>query len=299
MSSIKPVFPRHEQWQVAHFATQPFQDLLSAFHSSLVDTASWPRVSDYAKYLTLHELTENPFRFLAQRADGSLLSNDSTNSKCAEVAPRYYEQIIFEDKCIPTRACNWHDFYNACIWRLFPQTKRQLNTLHMQDIADYGVSPRTSRRDRITHFDECGVVLAYSDGEIPELLAQHQWQDAFHTHRQQWGKTVRAYVFGHANYEMLMRPHIGLTGKWLGIKVADAFWQSSLSQQYGYLDGAVSEYAATEQSFRVKPHFKPLPLLGVPGWWAANQQVDFYHNRHYFRPKRSNSPSDIKASSTR
>lgn len=289
MSSTKSVFPRHEQWQVAHFYTQPFQDLLSVLHPSIVETASWPSVSDYAKYLTLHQWTDNPLQFLAQGADGSLLAEGGAERKGAEKTPRYYEQIIFEDKGIPTRACNWHDFYNACIWRLFPHTKRQLNILHMQDIADHGVSPRTPRRDRITHFDECGVVLAYSDGEIPELLAQHQWQDAFHTRRQQWGNTVRAYVFGHANYEMLMRPHIGLTGKWLGVKVTDGFWQDALSQQYRYLDSAVAEYAEAESSFRVKQDFKPLPLLGIPAWWAANQQADFYHNRHYFRPKRGHS----------
>lgn len=282
MSSIKPVFPRHEQWQVSHFHRQPFQDLLSVFDPDLLNTHSWPSVTDYPKYLTLQELQHADFRFLAQQADGGLIGEGSTLEGGAN---RYYEQIIFEDKCIPTRTHNWHDFYNACIWRLFPQTKQQLNKLHMQDIAAHGVSPRTPRRDRITHFDECGVVLAWSCEHIPELLTQHQWQEAFHLCRHEWGKSVRAFVFGHANYEMLMRPHIGLTGKWLGVNVSNAFWQRDLKQQYQWLDSAVLEYATTEHSFTLKQHLKPLPLLGVPGWWADNQEASFYRNTDYFRPK--------------
>ena len=31
----------------------------------------------------------------------------------------------------------------------------------------------------------------------------------------------------------------------------------------------------------------PLPVLGVPGWWAANEAASFYDNRDYFRPGRS------------
>jgi hypothetical protein len=30
----------------------------------------------------------------------------------------------------------------------------------------------------------------------------------------------------------------------------------------------------------------PLPILGVPGWWPANDTVSFYRDEHYFRPKR-------------
>jgi len=286
MSSIKSVFPRHDQWQVTHFHTQPFQDLLSVFHHELVCVEHWPKVADYSRYLTLESLQNNDVGFLAQSADGKVI-DDNSPMTVPEPEARYYEQIIFEDKTIPTRSHNWHDFYNACIWRLFPQTKRQLNVLHMHDIAQYGVSPRTPRRDRITHFDECGVVLAYSSGVVPELLMQHQWLEAFYEQRAAWGNTVRAFVFGHANYEMLMRPHIGLTGKWLGVEVSEAFWQASLSEQYQLLDAQVANYASSEQSFMVKQHLNPLPLLGIPGWWAENQHEQFYHNRDYFRPKRT------------
>ena len=32
--------------------------------------------------------------------------------------------------------------------------------------------------------------------------------------------------------------------------------------------------------------FSPLPVLGVPGWWAANEVAAFYDDTAVFRPKR-------------
>jgi hypothetical protein len=30
----------------------------------------------------------------------------------------------------------------------------------------------------------------------------------------------------------------------------------------------------------------PLPVLGVPGWWSANDAADFYDDAEVFRPLR-------------
>ncbi|MFS2054393.1 DUF3025 domain-containing protein, partial [Variovorax sp. CT11-76] len=32
--------------------------------------------------------------------------------------------------------------------------------------------------------------------------------------------------------------------------------------------------------------FVPLPVLGVPGWWAGNEAPDFYADAQVFRPAR-------------
>ena len=32
--------------------------------------------------------------------------------------------------------------------------------------------------------------------------------------------------------------------------------------------------------------FAHLPVLGVPGWWSANQQPGFYEDAFVFRPPR-------------
>lgn len=256
-------FPRLEEWGTQHFQQPPFSDIDGV--ASMRHLNGWPEVDQLVKLLNLPSKT---MRFIEQVDDS-----------------RYYEQIIFEDKCVPTRACNWHDFYNACIWRLFPNTKRALNQIHMDEISQFGLTPRTPRRDRVTHFDECGMILAYSNSMVAEALSAHQWKEAFITHRMAWGKSVGAYVFGHANYEMMMHPHVGLTGKWLGVEVEDSFWDLPLIEQYQCLDAGVLDYAQGPDSFTRKQDLKPLPLLGIPGWWAENELPEFYDNTQYFRPK--------------
>ena len=32
--------------------------------------------------------------------------------------------------------------------------------------------------------------------------------------------------------------------------------------------------------------FVPLPMLGVPGWWSANEDAAFYADAEVFRPLR-------------
>ena len=33
--------------------------------------------------------------------------------------------------------------------------------------------------------------------------------------------------------------------------------------------------------------YTPLPVLGIPGWWAANQNFSYYEDSLVFRPRRS------------
>ncbi len=205
----------------------------------------------------------------------------------------YYEQIVFQEHKVPTRCDNWHDFFNALIWMLFPQSKQALNRLHIDDISQHGLSPRTRRRNHITHFDECGVILAYEDEQDIQALAEHQWQDSFIAQRPRWGQQIDAFCFGHANLEMLLNPFTGLTGKWLGVKVEATFWQMSLAQQYAYLDKAFVTQHVQAGSFNLPKPLKPLPLLGIPGWWPQNQDPDFYTNTDYFRPKPQASQSTV------
>jgi hypothetical protein len=124
-----------------------------------------------------------------------------------------------------------------------------------------------------------------------ELLRQHQWQQAFVSHRHHWqGQSaepaIAAMMFGHANYEMATRPFIGLTGKMLAMAVPDDFFSQSLRQRIDFIDTALSKQIANQGIFSDPLQLTPLPLLGVPGWFFANEQPDFYQNSAYFRPKR-------------
>jgi hypothetical protein len=251
--------------QQCHLA--PFNDLDSIFHLSKF--SQWPNA------LGLNQLA------------GTDLSLDIPTFKCQSEIPEsagYYEEIIFKEDIIPTRPNCWHDLFNGLIWQLFPATKRLLNHQHVEDIGQYGVSPRTKKRNILTHFDECGVVLAYSNPELIELLMLHQWHEVLFAKRALWNQQISAHVFGHANLEMLLNPFVGLTGKWLAVDVPQEFFEMPIKQQLTYLDQRLSKDVITDNLYRQKKPLKPIPLLGIPNWCADNQSAEFYTNQSYFRP---------------
>lgn len=199
-----------------------------------------------------------------------------------------YEEVIYETGKIPTRVKSWHDVFGALTWSLFPKTKAVVNQLHVDDIQKFGKQERTKQRNALTLFDECGVVLVTLNQSITSSLQEHQWQDAFVAKRELWHQAsddgVGVFQFGHANYEMLTKPFIGLTGKWLHLEMSASLLSLPLNVQYRLLD---ERLAAEIESGKLNDnrHLSPLPLLGVPGWNEQNESTDFYLNQEYFRPK--------------
>lgn len=253
-----------------------FAELTSLF--PLASCTDFPPVLELNKWQQLSS-AELPVRFV----DNELLAADG----------RYYEAFIYHTQQVPTRYPNWHDLFGALIWCLFPQTKKLLNRLHIQQITQFGSASRSTLRNKLTLLDECGVLILYraEQAELVGALRQHQWQHAFVSHRQSWlgqgeHPGIAAMMFGHANYEMATRPFIGLTGKMLALQVPADFFNQSLRQRIDFIDTELSEQIAN-QGILIDPlQLTPLPLLGVPGWFEANKQPDFYQNTAYFRAKR-------------
>ena len=216
-----------------------------------------------------------------------------------ETESRYYEAIIAQDNQVPTREQSYHDLFNALVWLQFPRTKRLLNRLHMADINAFGAHPRTARRNRLTHFDECGVVLAVPADKLERanillaLLDNHQWREALFDARAAWGDVIHPILFGHANLEMMLSPFIGLTGKWLAVVVPEGFKSSDPMTQCHTVDTALEKRISALGDFEQGAVLKPLPLLGVPGW-ANEQSESFYANKAYFRPRRASMPSTVQ-----
>ena len=267
LSSKTPCNPEN-LWQPERLAPVYFDDLRELF--KLSEHGNWP---------TPNWLTDE----LRSYHNNMTISFEANEAFADDT--RYYEQIIYDDKRVPTRTENWHDLFNGLSWTLFPETKLLLNRQHMEDINQFGLNPRTKRRNRITHFDECGVVLAVANPSIASALAEHQWTEAFYNKREEWGTHIRAFVFGHANYEMLLSPFLGLTAKWVSIDVTPSFFDLPLGEQYKKLDGKLAE-KVDSGLFSDKNGLKPLPLLGIPGWHKENCHPEFYDNTDYFRPKR-------------
>jgi len=210
-----------------------------------------------------------------------------------ETDARYYEEIIFQDKKIPTRA-NWHDFFNGLIWLQFPRTKHYFTKVHNSEIHSHGLKRRTPVRDRITHFDECGLLLLSNHSDLENEIAAHNWQHVFVEKKAAWHRTIVPVIIGHALWEMLLNPFIGLTAKVKVLYLPNAsdaelahiqasLYSTSISAK---IDDLLYQHLNENQDlYRHKP-WLPLPLLGIPRWSHLKQDTAFYANDQYFMPKR-------------
>jgi hypothetical protein len=177
-----------------------------------------------------------------------------------------YESYIARTGRIPTRD-NLHDLFNGVMWLTWPLTKQRLNCLHAQTIAERGsVGPRGALRDVLTVFDE-NAALLQAPTALVDALRTRDWKSLFIEQRALW-QSARLVVFGHALLEKLMQPRKAITAHvWTVTALTDEVLAASL----------------TVERLTSRP-FLPLPVLGIPGWWAANQAADFYDDVEVFRP---------------
>lgn len=178
-----------------------------------------------------------------------------------------YESFIARTACVPTRD-HLHDFFNALVWLIRPRWKRWLNELHAEQISRYGVGhTRGAVRDSLTLFDENGALLRAPPALI-EALRARDWQTLFVDERRLWAE-ARFTLFGHALLEKLTRPRKPITAH---------VWVLDGAQ----VDDETAHSLPTLERLSLKP-FVPLPVLGVPGWWPANEDAGFYTDPAVFR----------------
>ena len=182
-----------------------------------------------------------------------------------------YESYIFGNNCCPTRE-GLHDFFNGLAWLQFPLTKRRLNHLHVAQIARTGIQPvRGPARDGLTLFDENAAFLNAPD-RLWDALAAKDWRALFVDLRPLWRQT-QLVLFGHALLEKLVSPRKAITAHVYRTHVAT----NSIADMDAWVAGEVSA-----EKLATKP-FAHLPVLGVPGWWADNEDFAFYDDISVFR----------------
>lgn len=220
-----------------------------------------------------------------------------------------YEVRAFRTGTVATRPGNWHDVFNALVWLKFPQTKRLLNSLHVEAL-ETGVdsAARGPLRDALTQFDECGVVVAGSDLSLWQEICSHRWQAVFVAQRAELLASTRFIVFGHGSLDSLRAPFIGLCGKAVfvdtdrrGLVALDADDFTELDQELKQrVARAVSPDPAASAACRtgqVRP-WQPLPLLGIPGATSDNETADYYTDTRQFRPPRHRHAGRVSGEST-
>ncbi len=200
-----------------------------------------------------------------------------------------YEAFIYRTGSVPTRQ-NLHDFFNGLVWLVFPRTKRRLNFLQASEIRASGVqTTRGPLRDALTLFDENAAIWPLASGTSTELLdalRAKQWQHACVHLRAHWPGGAPILV-GHALLEKLVTPYKSITAH-VFVTHMPAHPDAPPRLHHAALNALNDLDAATAQQLSaaslVPKPFTALPVLGVPHWWPANANAQFYDDLQVFRP---------------
>jgi hypothetical protein len=196
-----------------------------------------------------------------------------------------YEAHIALSGCVPTRH-NLHDFFNAAVWFAFPRIKAALNACQSAAIDVLGVGPtRGGVRDALTLFDENALLFACADPELSHALRGFDWSTLFVANRAAWGERCEVRCFGHALLEKLISPYKACTGHTWIVDVPTEYFSWPTAARDAWLDVAVSRELSSTQDLTTRV-FAPLPVLGIPGWWPANEAASFYDDPAVFRTGR-------------
>lgn len=182
-----------------------------------------------------------------------------------------YESYIFNSKQCPTRE-GLHDFFNGLMWLRFPRTKARLNQLQAAQITAGGIGQvRGPVRDALTLFDE-NMAFLRAPAPLWDALLAKRWSVVFTELRPLWAQS-NLVLFGHALLEKLVFPRKAITAHVLLVHPA--------TDAHSDLDAWVAA-ALNPDQLAAKP-FANLPVLGVPGWWPANEAPGFYQDPAVFR----------------
>lgn len=271
-----PKNPGPQTWQADFLDRSPIMAPLLAVGKHLRG-AEWPTLEALQPPVPIHTASGQPLRFVPQGAKPA----------CFE---EQYEPRISLRGEVQTRTENWHDLFNALAWLAFPRAKAAITEQHYcAAVTQRPGQNRHPARHKLTLFDESGVAVLCADPELAELLAEHRWKELFWKRRAAVQGAMRFFVFGHSLYEKALHPYIGLTGHGLVLPVAAELLEEDAPTQSARLDGLLAERLSEPQSLS----YTPVPLLGVPGWWADNEIEAFYDDTGYFRPKRLAGPGLI------
>lgn len=191
-----------------------------------------------------------------------------------------FERRIIEHGELIVRPGNLHDTLNAVIWHAFPRSKRSISEIHVELGAAATANGRPRRRDILTLFDEAGAIILGGSDDLRALHERHEWRQLFVEQRAAFQRDCQVILFGHGTLEQLAcNAHRGLTVKALWLPLAA---QSGLDTVDEYLASRIGDgklLTANERKL-------PLPILGIPGWFADNEVAACYDDLEIFRPLR-------------
>lgn len=205
----------------------------------------------------------------------------------ATAAHAPYEQRLYAGGELEFRERNWHDLFNVLVWLTFPRAKAALNARHHAALPAGKADGRGPVRDALTLFDESGVIVISADAELLHMIRGFRWQPLFWERRAEVISSMAFLLFGHALCEKALVPYKGITGRGLLLEVNQDFLALPLAERLTQIDSRVALWISDPQALQHTHELAPLPVLGVPGWCADNEQSAYYEDRDHFRPGRA------------
>lgn len=199
--------------------------------------------SNHSNWPTLEELNNSKPKNLKTWSGFDLKFVLQRGRRRFEGFDSLYEPRIFLQGEIRTRLENWHDFYNALIWYVFPKIKASLNMRQFIAFDEHADFPwkfppkaRTREQDYLTMFDEGGCILAKTkDFQIP-------------------------FLFGHAVYESMTFDDPDVSMCCFDISCPESFLNISLIDKLHYLDLQISKTLSLRNTYEIRSPFYPLKM---------------------------------------
>jgi hypothetical protein len=197
----------------------------------------------------------------------------------------HYEERIHARGEIATRACNWHDLFNAAVWCAWPALKSALNARQAADVARIGRTERTRAQCALTHFDEAGAIVVLRDPDLLALWDAHDWHGLFRERREAWREGLaEVVVIGHALLEHALASTPIHTAKCAVVLAASPAPAAATSRADAVQ--CVADAIAGSSALNDPQELRPLPLSGIPGWHPGTEAAAFYREADCFRPLR-------------
>ncbi len=207
-----------------------------------------------------------------------------------------YESSILERGRIACRAQGrgaLHDLHNALTWLTFPMVKATLNRLHLEHRQSDN-SRRGRVRDRVTLLDESGLLWLSRSPRLDEQLLARDWRGLMVENRAQVSALVLPIIIGHGLLEKLAAPYKAMTAHCLVCSGCSGEWPAASAHSPAVTPELIEAALAAgldailashiEAAFRAgPPRLAPLPILGLPGWDAANVDASYYDDPRVFR----------------
>ncbi len=270
-------------WRPDFYERSPLYAPLRPLVERFAAYTDWPTLADLQQLL---DEREAPLRTL----HGAALKIVPQEGRPDHFAQHYAPRIYLNGE-IQTRTRNWHDFFQLLSWFLFPRTKAVINAIHIplaRERLDKGVDigRRTPVENMLSLFDEGGAVLVASDPSLLELVREFKWKELFWQRRNELSEKFDCTVFGHAMYEKALAPYLGMTANTILLEGDDEYFSGDREKRLAWIDDRLAAIFDNGQEYQKPRDLQPFPILGMPGWDAANSDESYYDNTEYFRSGR-------------